>query len=83
VFLNCAKGEGEFVPQGTLLGFWPGLIYSSYEFVKSRENRIEKPFLLRYDQTTIYHDTKLPYPFKFGYSYEEYVEMLEECNQVQ
>ncbi|OMJ80535.1 hypothetical protein SteCoe_19176 [Stentor coeruleus] len=80
-------GNGVFVYSdnpiypGTLLGFFPGVIYNKDTINKSKilnRSMTELPYLLRWNGNAVFHDEHLFYPpFKLGYGAEEYIEMRE------
>ena len=67
VFLKTHK-PNRTIYQGELLGFVPGIIYSSYEIVNHQYIKTEKPFITSFNGTTIDYSNKIPYPFKLAYS---------------
>lgn len=93
--LNIEAGKGVFlkledkedvIVKGTLLGFVPGVIHSSFEPVENETQQPEKTerrYITRYDGTSINYGEKLPYPFKLAYSLEDYNEMMADSSKVQ
>ncbi|CAG9326858.1 unnamed protein product [Blepharisma stoltei] len=66
------------IPPGTLLGFFPGIVYPSstmeVKISRSKILKAEFPFIQRYNGTGIFHDDPLLYPaYYLGYTVEEYL----------
>ena len=94
VFLKT-EDSNKMIHQGQLLGFIPGMIFSSLESANYQQIKLNRSFITSYDGTTIDYSSKIPYPFKLGYSKsnitlllifnkgsEEYQDMNDTCNKV-
>lgn len=70
VFLSCK--ERKFVLPGTLLGFYPGVIFFNYMEAPKTQLKTVYEYLKRFDGTWLDANRKIPYPYKFGLSLQEF-----------
>jgi hypothetical protein len=70
VYLSCKNRK--FVLPGSLLGFYPGLFYFDYVKYSKPEVIDTLPFLKRNDGCWVDPKFKIPYPFKYGSSLEDW-----------
>lgn len=67
--------KGSQLPMGTLLGFVPGVLFDCYKDYVSyyrSSDRHEDQYLQRYNDLLLDFELKIPYPYVYGLSYEDY-----------
>eukprot|EP01017_Pseudomicrothorax_dubius_P005142 TRINITY_DN11213_c0_g2_i3.p1 TRINITY_DN11213_c0_g2~~TRINITY_DN11213_c0_g2_i3.p1 ORF type:complete len:423 (+),score=60.60 TRINITY_DN11213_c0_g2_i3:146-1414(+) len=77
------KTDEEFIPEGTMLGFIPGVIHPNFDpSPASLESKEERKYIHRYDLTMIDFSAKLPFPYRHGLNLEDYEDKFESYSKI-